>query len=229
MSGKQKDFIEFITPVGRAVHLYHDQPRLSTEENSNKPILDEHGVQKAEYSVTLWWPKSYMDTQLIPLRTLAAQARDLKWPAAAGDQWFRLQPFLRDGDNPEHNTKRKEYLFGGVYLNIKSGAKYRRDAAGKVIYEGAPQIIGPYNEDLFPADMWAGAWCRASGIIFGTEYSGKNFISVRLNNIQKAPTPPGQPDEKMTGGRPDARSQFDPLSTGPAPGATTAGGLPNIL
>jgi hypothetical protein len=52
--------------------------------------------------------------------------------------------------------------------------------------------------------------------MFGTEYSGKKFISVRLNNVQKA-----RDGEKLAGGRPDAKSQFDPLSNVPLGNAAT--------
>jgi hypothetical protein len=53
--------------------------------------------------------------------------------------------------------------------------------------------------------------------MFGTEYSGRNFISIRLNNIQKAAD-----GERMGGGgKPDAKKQFDPLQTVPSGGFGT--------
>ena len=213
-NGKPK-FNEFITPVGRVVHSYHDKPQLQTTEKTNLPVLDENGIQKADFKVTLAWPKSLMDSELVPLRTLAAQTRDEAWGAGcANDAWFRLEPFLRDGDNPEHNTKKKEYLFGMVYLNFKTKAVPQRLPNGQVLYSGAPGLIGPYNEDLLPTDMYAGCEARISGIMFGTEYSGRKFISTRLNNIQKA-----RDGERIGGScKPDAKSQFDPLASGPVPG-----------
>jgi hypothetical protein len=204
-------FNEFITPIGKVVHCYHDKPQLQTTDSQPpKPILDENGIQKADFKVTLAWPKALMLTELIPLRTLAATTRDQAWgPGAATDPWFRLEPFLRDGDSPEHNTKKKEYLFGHVYLNFKTKAAPTRLPTGQVSYSGAPGLIGPYNEDLLPPDMYAGAMARISGIMFGTEYSGRKFISTRLNNIQKAAD-----GERMGGGgKPDAKKQFDPLAT----------------
>jgi len=206
---------EFITPVGKLIHCYHDKPQLETNEKTKTPILDENGIQKAQFKVSLMWPKSFYDTQLIPLRTMAALTRDQAWgETAAYDTWFRLEPFLRDGDNPEHNTNKKEYLFGHHYLNFKAKAVPQKQPDGRIVYTGAPQVIGPYNEDLLPTDIWAGCEARVSGIMFGTEYSGKKFISVRLNNIQKA-----RDGERIGGGeRKDARSQFDPLAEGPAPG-----------
>jgi hypothetical protein len=210
-------FNEFITPVGKVVHCYHDKPQLQTTEKTNLPVLDENGIQKADFKVTLWWPKSELDTTLIPLRTLAASTRDEAWPGCLADSWFRLEPFLRDGDSPEHNTKRKDYLFGGVYLNFKTKAQATRLPDGRVTYAGAPGLIGPNNEDLFASDMYAGCMARVSGILFGTEYSGKNFISIRLNNIQKSAD-----GERMGGGgKPDPRSQFEPLQTAPAGGFGT--------
>lgn len=215
-------FNEFITPIGRVVHCYHDVPQLEEDEKTKKPSLDENGIQKAQYKVTLAWPKEILNTELIGLRTLAATTRDQAWgPEAGTDAWFRLEPFLRDGDNPEHNTKRKEYLFGHVYLNFKQKAAATRLSDGKVSYSGKPGLIGPYNEDLLPADLYAGAFARVSGIMFGTEYSGRKFISTRLNNIQKA-----RDGERMGGGgRPDAKSQFDPLATG----APAGGGFGNTV
>lgn len=217
-NGEKPTFNEFQTPVGKVVHSYHDKPQLDqTDSQPPRPIMDENGIQKATFKVTLWWPKAILNTELIPMRTMAALTRDQAWgPEAATDPWLNLQPFLRDGDNPEHNTKRREYLFGGVYLNFKQAAKPTRHPDGRVTYSGAPGLTGPYCEDLFPADMYPGCRARISGIMFGTEYSGKRFISTRLNNIQKA-----EDGERIGGGaRPDAKTQFQPLNTGPAPGAT---------
>lgn len=221
-------FNEFQTPIGKVVHCYHDKPQLQqTDSQPPRPIMDEDGIQKADFKVTLAWPKSFKDTELIPLRKLAAQTVREAWgEQAMQDAWLNLQPFLRDGDNPEHNTKRKEYLFGMVYLNFKSKATPTRHPDGRVTYSGAPGLIGPYNEDLLAVDMYAGCEARVSGIMFGTEYSGKRFISTRLNNIQKNIEQPGKPFERMGGGgRPDAKKQFDPLATGPGPGSPGLGSI----
>lgn len=217
-NGEKPVFNEFVTPIGKVMYAYHDQPQLQeTDSHPPKPVMDENGIQKADYKVTLWWPKAVLNTELIPLRTLAGTTRDQAWgPEAATDAWLNLQPFLRDGDNPEHNTKRKEQLFGGVYLNFKQGAKPTRHPDGRVTYAGKPGLIGAYNEDLLPTDFYAGCTARVSGIMFGTEYSGKRFISTRLNNIQKAAD-----GERIGGGtRPDAKSQFDPLQAAPAGGGS---------
>lgn len=226
-------FQSFISPIGRIVHLYHDKPQLDTTDTQPpRPILNEDGLQTATYKATLMWPKSALMTDLIPLRALAAQVRDEAWPGSATDSWFRLETFLRDGDDPAHNTKKKEYLFGHVYLNFKQKAEVRRGNDGRAVYSGAPQCIGPYNEDLMPTDLYAGCYGRVSGVMFGTEYSGRNFISTRLNNIQKGGGPLGTGEGERLGGagRPDAKSQFDPLATGPKPGAGgSSGGMPNIL
>lgn len=221
-NGGKPLFREFITPVGKIVHCFHDKPQLQEDEKTRKPVLDENGIQKADFKVTLAWPKAELERALVPLRQLAAQVRDEAWGAAcASDPWLNLQPFLRDGDNPEHNTKRKEYLFGHVYLNFKQKAVPQRLPTGQVLYSGAPGLVGPYNEDLLPTDVYAGCTGRVSGILFGTEYSGKRFISTRLNNIQKAAD-----GERMGGGgRPDPKTQFDPLASGPAPGAPGLGAI----
>ena len=213
-NGKPK-FNEFITPVGKIVHCYHDRPQLQENEKTRTPVLDEDGIQKADFKVTLAWPKAELNGSLLPLRTLAATTRDEAWgPEAYNDTWFRLEVFLRDGNNPEHNTKQKEYLFDMLYLNFKTKAIPSRQPDGRVMYTGKPGLIGPYNEDLLPVDMYAGCSGRVSGIMFATEYSGRKFISTRLNNIQKAAD-----GERMGGsGKPDARSQFDPLLTAPVGG-----------
>ena len=210
-------FNEFITPIGKVVHCFHDKPQLQTTDKTNLPVMDENGIQKADFKVTLAWPKEMLTTELIPLRTLAATTRAEAWgPDAANDPWFRLEAFLRDGDSPEHNTKKKEYLFGHVYLNFKTKGIPTRHPDGRVTYAGAPGLIGPYNEDLLPTDMYAGCMARISGIMFGTEYSGKKFISTRLNNIQKAAD-----GERMGGGgKPDPRSQFEQLAASGGFGTT---------
>jgi hypothetical protein len=224
--GGKPNFLNFITPIGVFAHMNHETPLLKTQENSRAPIIDPAtGIQEAEWKVTVMWPKAEMNTGLIPLRQMAARCRDEGWPEdiakyaaqAAGQQVFviPLQPFLRDGDNPEHNTKGREYLFGHVYLNFKQKAIPRlRDPAGpkqgnNIIWEGGPQIIGPANEDMLAVDIYSGCKGRVSGVMFASEYSGKRYISVRLNNIQRADY---QQYERIGGGgRPDAKTQFDPL------------------
>lgn len=209
-------FQEFQTPIGKVVHTYHDQPQLEeTDSQPPKPVMDENGIQKANFKVALWWPKSFRDTELMTMRNLATKVVGEAWGAEAlADPWLNLQPFLRDGDNPEHNTKKKEYLFGGVYLNFKAKAAPTRHSDGRVTYSGKPGLLGPATEELLPTDLWAGCEARITGIMFGTEYSGKRFISTRLNNIQKA-----RDGERMGGGgRPDAKSQFTALPGAVAPG-----------
>lgn len=212
---------------GRVVHCYHDKAQEQTDDKTGKPVLDSDGIPKADFKITLAFPKAALDTHLIPLRTMAAVVRDEAWgPDAVNDQWFRLEAFLRDGNNPEHNTKRKEYLFDMVYLNIKATAipimETAPDGSKRFTgrYSGAPGLLDVYGADMSPTDLYAGCYVRASGILFGTEYMGKKFISSRLNNIQKVAD-----GEKMGGGgRPDAKSQFDPLMT--RPGAVGADANP---
>lgn len=212
-NGEKPTFNEFRTPIGVIVHAYHDKPQLQEDEKTKKPVLDENGIQKADYKITLAWPREYLTTALMPMRELAALTRDQAWgPGCGEDPWLNLQPFLRDGNNPEHNTKKKEYLFDKVYLNFKQKAVPNRLPNGQVHYTGAPGIVGPNVEDLLPSDIYPGCEALVSGIMFGTEYTGKRFISTRLNNIQKS-----KDGERIGGGgRPDAKSQFDPLAPAPA-------------
>jgi hypothetical protein len=229
------DFVEFVTPIGRVMYESVAEPQQE-EDNGQKKVDPETGAPLMHFKVTLAWPKTELDTALIPFRQLAAVARDKKWPVGSYDpNFFHVQPFLRDGDNPEHNTKGKEELRGHVYMTFKSKAVMSRNPANPqqwMVAKGQPGIIGPANEDLLPVDVYSGCFARVSGIMFGTEYSGKRYISVRLNNIQKA-----RDGERLGGGRPDARSQFDALSNVPlggaapaAPGFGTPGGsIPNML
>lgn len=233
--GGKPDFLEFVTPIGRIMYESIAEPQQE-EDNGVKKNDPETGAPLMHFKVTLAWPKSELETSLIPFRQLAAQARDKKWPPGSYDpNFFHVQPFLRDGDNPEHNTKAKEELRGHVYMTFKSKATMARNPANPqqwFVQKGQPGIIGPANEDLLPVDVYSGCYARVSGIMFGTEYSGKRYISVRLNNIQKA-----RDGERIAGGRPDARSQFDALSNVPLGGAAPTapgfgpapGGLPSML
>lgn len=218
-NGGKPIFKEFQSPVGVVVHAYHDKPQLQTNEKTGAPVLDKAGIQEAWFKITLAWPLAHLDTELMPMRTLAGVVVSEAWGSdAISDPWLALQPFLRNGNNPEHNTKKREYLFDKMYLNFKSKGVPVMDALGKHtgVYTGAPGLTGPYGtEDLFPTDVYPGCSGRVSGIMFGTEYSGKRFISTRLNNFQKA----ADGERIGGGGRPDAKSQFDALATGPKPGA----------
>jgi len=219
-NGGQPLVHEFIPPIGLLVHASHDRPLLKTNEQTKKPILDDAGLQEAEYRVTLAWDKVRI-AELQPLIQLVQQTKEEAWPGSSvPGAFFALEPFFRDGDNPAHNTKKRDYLFGKYYLNFKQRAQANRHpGTGQVIYSGAPGLVGRMGEDIMPMDLWSGCTCRISGIMFGTEYMGKNFISTRLNNIQK-----DQEGERMVGGRPDAKTQFGPID-----GAPVQGGMRDIL
>lgn len=231
-------FNEFISPIGKIIHCYHDKPQLETDDKTKQPIIDpKTGIQKANFKVTLMWTKAEKETILMPMRHLAGKVVDETWGVGSiNDPWLALQAFLRDGDNPEHNTMKREYLFGHVYLNFKGKAVPVLDTNGvfQNRYTGSPELIGPYQETLMPVDVYAGCWGRVSGIMFGTEYMGKRFVSTRLNNIQKGGGPNGDGNGERIGGagRPDAKSQFDPLVAGPMPGSAVspgAGQIRNLL
>ena len=208
-NGGKPIFNEFITPIGLFVHMYHDKPMLKTVENTKQPVMDKDGFQEAEYKVTMAWSKTRQQ-ELAGLIECANRTKGEAWPQSVQPgAFFALQPFFRDGDNPEHNTKNKEYLHGRYYLNFKQKGVPIVDPVTKkcIGYSGNPGLIGPYEEDIMPMDVYAGCTGRVSGIMFGTEYMGKNFISVRLNNIQKFE----DGDRIGGGGRPDAKSQFGAL------------------
>lgn len=226
-NGGKPKFNEFQSPIGVAVHSYHDKAQLMTDDKTGAPVLDKDGIQRADFKVTLAWEKHRLNTDLASLVKCAETTRNEAWgPDCVNDTWFRLQPLFRDGDNPEHNTKKKEYLFGKYYLNFKSrGIPVIDPVTGKHTgsYMGAPGLVDEHAQDMLPVDFWAGCEARVTGIMFGTEYMGKNFISVRLNNIQRA-----KKGERLGGGgRPDAKSQFDPL--GGAANTGGFGGLGSVL
>lgn len=209
---------EFITPTGLVCHLYHDRPQLKFKDQFQKiPDMDKDGIQIAEYKITLAWDKT--EAHLVqPLAELAKKTKVEAWPeSAAPGAFFALQPFFRDGDNPEHNTKGKDYLMGKYYLNFKQKAAAARDPNNpqQVIYSGAPGLLGPLGpgDKLMVTDIYPGCLARCSGVMFGTEYMGKHYISTRLNNIQLFQNQTHNPNLTRIGGggRPDADSQFDSL------------------
>lgn len=215
-SGGKPIFREIITPIGLIVHLYHDKPQLKTkDEFGNIPDVDpKTGIQMAEFKVTMAWSKTRVQ-EINEMVTLANTVKHEAWPESAQPgAFFALQPFFRDGDNPEHNTKNKDYLHGRYYLNFKSKAApvLKQDGTFAGTYTGAPGLLGPGGpgHQIFPTDIYPGCTGRVSGIMFGTEYMGKHFISTRMNNLQLF-----EPGERIGGGvRPTADSQFGALTPG---------------
>lgn len=223
-------FHEFISPVGLVVHLFHDKPQLKTKDQFGKiPDLDANGIQIAEYKVTLAWEKTRAG-ELNELIQMAHLVKSEGWPESVPtpqnpQPFFALEPFFRDGDNPAHNTKSRDYLFGKYYLNFKQRADSQRTQSGQIVYSGGPGICGPNGGDhqIAITDIFPGCKARASGIMFATEYMGKHFISTRLNNIQLF-----EQGERIGGGaRPTTQSQFGSL----VPGATqnALAGLQGLL
>lgn len=231
-NGGKPTFHEFITPIGLIVHLYHDKPQLKFKDQfQREPDMDKDGLQVAEYKVTLAWDKSNPNL-IVPLADLAKQVKAEAWPESQQpNAFFALQPFFRDGDNPEHNTKGKEYLKGKYYLNFKQKASASRDPHNPQVihYSGGPGLLGPRGagDKIMPTDIYPGCTGRVSGIMFGTEYMGKHFISTRLNNIQLFETPQTNPNLVRIGGggRPDADDQFDSLVPDSGMGSLTGLGI----
>jgi hypothetical protein len=218
-------FHEFITPIGLFCHLYHDKPSAKTDRMGQPELDKDTGLPLAEFKATLAWDKTRI-AELEQIIALANQAKAEAWPQSVGpNAFFALEPFFRDGDNPAHNTKGKEYLFGKYYLNFKQKAIASRDPqTGQITYTGAPGLLGPYGPEdkIMPIDVYAGCTGRVSGVIFATTYMGKNFITTRLNNIQKY-----EDGERIGGGtRPSAGEQFGALKTGGA--QSGLGGLGSI-
>lgn len=217
-NGGKPIFKEIITPVGLLVHLNHDRPLLKTDENTKRPIMDaETGIQEAEWRVTIAFEKTRV-AELQPIVQLIKEVTLEAWPESVTQgNFFKLEKFFRDGDSSD-NSKRREYLFGHYYINMKSKATATRGEGGKIVYGGSPGLVGPYGEDIMPLDIWSGCKGRVSGILFGTDYLGKHYASTRLNNIQLHST-----GDRLGGtGRPDPKSQFGPLIEG-------GPGLQNVL
>jgi hypothetical protein len=215
-------FNQFITPIGLITHCAHDKPLKKINEKTRMPILDENGIEEAEYRVTLAWEKQRL-AELQELIDLAQRTKGEAWPESLNPgAFFALETFFRDGDDPRHNTMKRDYLFGHYYLNFKSKATGSRNPVnGQILYSGAPGLVDQYGQPMLPLDLYSGCTARCSGIMFGTEYLGKNFISTRLNNIQKA-----DDGTRLGNVRPDAQSQFGPL---PGYGGSAGGKMRDVL
>lgn len=179
MSNKN-EFFEAMTPVGKFLFVF-----------LNKPQEDDNGEEW--YKLTIAWPKSMYDTELKPLRKEAMRAAK----AFFGEKIPPLQPFLRDGDNPEHNSGEVEELYGCYYFTAKSKAE-----------KGRPGIVDRRKNDLDPMDVYSGCTGRISVLLGGYNNKGKKGVWIRLQNVQKAD------DGDRIGGRPAAKSQFDELPGG---------------
>jgi hypothetical protein len=224
-NGGKAIFNEGISPIATIVHLYHDRPQLKTSDQYGKvPDIDpDTGVQRAEFKATLAWPHARA-AELGEMVNMAQQTQEQGWPGStAPGAHFFLQPFFRDGNNPEHNTENKDYLRDRYYLNFKKKAKIEAMRPNEPIgpnnykYTGAPGLLGPFGPEdiIMPGDLWAGCQGRVSFIMFATEYMGKHFISVRMQNVQKYDE--GDGTRIGGGGTPAASSQFGALKEGGPP------------
>lgn len=202
---KEDIFVNFITPEGRLLYSSLAEAQQELDDNQKPKFDPDTGLPIMNFSALVMWPKAMYEADLIPLRQLAATAKYKKWPNSDSDNWFRLQPFLLDGDNPEHNTKNKEELRGHVYKNFKCKAKVKKNTDGTITVLEYPETIDRYKTNISPLDVYSGCFVRISGSMFGTSYMGKNFISVRLGNVQKL-----RDGEKLFS-RPSAKDQFDDL------------------
>jgi hypothetical protein len=179
MANDRQPLIECITPVGKLNYVY-----------INKPEPDDNGVEW--YKLTIGWPKSMYDTGLKELRAKAMEAIKQKWPNR--DNRPRLQPFLRDGDNPDHNSGDVEELYGKYYFTAKVKAE-----------KGRPGCVDAHGNEISPLDIYSGCEARISVLMGAYDNKGKRGVWVRLQNIQKAR------DGERIGGRPSARKQFGKL------------------
>lgn len=184
MNAVKQPIIEAMTPVGQANYVFIASPK---QDDENK--------EKYWYSLMLAWPKALLNTELVALRQQAHAAATQFF----GAQIPPLEPFIRDGDNPAHNTSQNDDLFGKVYLNIKCKCE---DPIHK---SDMPGIVDRYGAPLLPVDIYSGVFCRASVILGGYNNKGKRGVWVRLQNIQKSH------DGERLSGRPSAASQFGTL------------------
>lgn len=173
----KNEIIECITPVGKFNYVYLNQPQD-----------DEHGV--GWYKVTIAWPKAMYNSELMDLRRKATEAARQKWGASIP----KLQPFLRDGDNVEHNSSDVEDLYGCYYITAKCKSE-----------KGRPEILDRLKNVIGPLEVYSGCKGRVSVILGGYTHKGKNGVWIRLQNVQK------QSDGERIGGAPSAKKQFDEL------------------
>lgn len=192
MTDKPK-IIECFTPVGQANYVFITNPQP-----------DDQGQKW--YKLMLAWPKEYYGKELIELRTKAHEAATQFF----GSQIPPLEPFIRDGDNPAHNTEGNPDLKGKVYLNIKCKCNDPDRLTDM------PGMVDRYGAAILPVDVYSGAWVRCSVILGGYNNKGKKGVWVRLQNIQKSH------DGERLGGRPDAASQFGAMD-GPPPSGDNSG------
>lgn len=212
-----------LSPIGMIVHLYHDKPQAKFKDQNNTiPDIDaQTGLQLHEYKSTIAWEKSRVH-ELAGMDALAKQTKLEAWPGSADpNAFFVLEPFFRDGDNPAHNTKNRDYLRNCYYLNFKKKCTVsRHPQTGQLLFDGAPGLLGPNGDGdiIMPSDLWPGCRGRVSFTMFGSEYMGKHFISVRMQNLQKYDE--GNGSRIGGGGTPDPASQFGSI-------AGTMGQMPN--
>ena len=178
----KQPIIDCITPVGQLNYVFVANPQP-----------DDYGQKW--YRLMLCWPKSYMNQELLELRQKATQAAKQFF----GQNIPPLEPWLRDGDNPAHNTKNDPDLHGKVYLNIKCKCE---DPVGLT---DMPGIVDRFGKRILPVDIYSGCFARCSILLGGYNNKGKRGIWVRLQNIQKSH------DGERIGGRPNAESQFGTL------------------
>lgn len=194
MATDKQPIIECFTPVGQMNYV-----------TLTNPQADDHGQKW--YKFMLSWPKAYMANELMELRTKATQAAKQFF----GDPLPPLEPFIRDGDNPAHNTENNPDLHGKVYLNIK--CKCNDD----IKLSDMPGIVDRYGSPIMPLDIYSGCFARSSVIMGGYNNKGKKGVWVRLQNIQKSH------DGERVSGRPDAASQFSNAPALPGAEADTSG------
>ena len=174
MSRTNDEIIEAITPVGKLNFVYIETP----EE-------DENG--KKWYKVTIAWKKNRVE-ELKDLRRKAMLAAERKWGKGSVP---KLQPFLRDGDNPDHNSSDIEDLHGCYYFTAKSKDK--------------PGIVNRMGNDIDSLEVYSGCEARVSIIMGAYDNKGKKGVWIRMQNIQKAK------DGERIGGKPKASKQFGKL------------------
>ena len=104
--------------------------------------------------------------------------------------------------------------FGCYYLNFKSKAQASKTPQASDHIWRCPRLEQDrYGNDLMPLDLYSGGSGRVGGIMFGTEFLGKNFISTRLYHILMALV-----GVRLGHGKPEAQKQFGALASSAANG-----------
>ena len=129
-------------------------------------------TQKPKYKMTMLFPKSMTDTELIELRTLHHQMASTLWPGVAP------VPFMIDGDGES-----SKYAGFPGHWAIKA-SKAGQDKSGAII--PPPAVVGPDLQPITdPSVLYAGCYCIARLSLWNYVNGNKHAVCFNIDGIQK--------------------------------------------